>query len=328
MQDIFLFNSGRLQRKDSTVLFVNSDGVKKTLLIEQLENIHVFTELDLNTSFLNLLSQKDVNLHIYNYYGYYNGSYIPRNKRVSGYVDIKQAGNVLDNKKRMYIAQQFVSSSAHHLLRNLRRHKSETFSYIADIEEERKKINQTTDISTLMGVEGNIRRIYFSAFNKIIKKEDFYFTRREKRPPTDRINALISFGNSVMYTTVLSEIYKTQLNPTISFLHQPSSQRYSLALDIAEIFKPLIIDSLIFSLINNRMIKAEHFDFIDENICMLSEQGKKIFLAELDSKLSKTIKHRTLKRKVSYRFLIRLECYKLIKHCLEDEVYKPLKAWW
>lgn len=328
MEDVFLFNNGRLQRKDSTVVYVNEEGKKKTLPIEQLENIHVFSELDFNTSFLNLLSQKDVNLHIYNYYGYYSGSYIPRNKRVSGYVDVKQAEHVLDINKRMYIAQQFVYSAIHHMLRNLRRHKEATLSWIEKIEAERKKIPDANDIPTLMGMEGNIRRMYYDAFNVIIKNQDFYFERREKRPPTDRINALISFGNSLMYTTVLSEMYKTQINPTISFLHEPSFKRFSLALDIAEIFKPLIIDSLIFSLVNNRMITKKHFDFIEERICMLNEEGKKIFLKEYEAKLSQTIKHRHLKRNVSYRFLTRLECYKMIKHFLEDQDYKALKAWW
>ena len=328
MKDIFLFNNGRVQRKDSTITFVNKDGKKKALPIEQLENIHVFSELDFNTSFFNLLSQKDVNLHIYNYYGYYSGSYIPRNKKVSGYVDVKQAEHVLDLDKRMYIAQQFVYSSIHHMLRNLRRHKNMAEMWIDQIEDERKKIASANDIQTLMGIEGYIRQIYYSAFNVIVKHEAFYIQKREKRPPTDPINALISFGNSLMYTTVLSEIYKTQVNPTISFLHEPSAKRFSLALDIAEIFKPLIVDSLIFSLINNRMIKKDHFEFIEEKICMLDEYGKKIFIKEYDKRLSTTVMHRKLKRKVSYRYFIRLECYKLIKHFIDDQDYKALKAWW
>lgn len=327
MQDVFLFNTGRLQRKDSTIVYVNSEGVKKTLPIEQLENLHIFSELDFNTSFLNLLSQKDVNLHIYNHYGYYSGSYIPRNKRVSGYVDVKQAENVLDLNKRMYIAQQFIYSAIHHMLRNLRRHEGASIQ-VEQIKKEKDKVKLATDIQMLMGIEGNIRYIYYSAFNAVIKNEDFYFSKREKRPPKDRINALISFGNSIMYTTVLAEMYKTQINPTISFLHEPSSRRYSLSLDIAEIFKPLIIDSLIFSLINNRMIKKEHFEHIEDNICMLNEMGKKIFIKKYEERLSKTIKHRKLKRQISYRYLIRLECYKLIKHILGDEDYKALKAWW
>jgi CRISPR-associated protein Cas1 len=131
-----------------------------------------------------------------------------------------------------------------------------------------------------------------------------------------------------MYTTVLSEIYKTQLNPTISFLHEPAMKRYSLSLDISEIFKPLIVDSLILSLINNRSINKNHFEFIEDKICFLNEKGKKIFIKAYEDRLVKTIKHRKLNRQTSYRYLIRLEGYKLIKHFIGDQVYKPLKAWW
>lgn len=130
-----------------------------------------------------------------------------------------------------------------------------------------------------------------------------------------------------MYTTVLGEIYNTQLDPTISYLHEPSTKRFSLTLDISEIFKPLIVDSLIFYLINNRIINDNDFD-INEGICFLNESGRKKFISEYEKKLGTTIKHRGLNRKVSYRYFIRLECYKLIKHLIGDEIYKPLKAWW
>ncbi|SCN37326.1 Protein of unknown function [Bacillus cytotoxicus] len=138
---------------------------------------------------------------------------------------------------------------------------------------------------------------------------------------------MISFGNSLCYTTVLSEIYKTQLNPTISYLHEPSSKRYSLSLDIAEIFKPLIVDPLIFTLVNKKMISLKHFESLDEMV-LLNEQGRKKFLQAWEGKLGQTVMHRRLKRKVSYKYFIRLECYKLIKHMIGDELYKPLKAWW
>jgi CRISPR-associated protein Cas1 len=151
--------------------------------------------------------------------------------------------------------------------------------------------------------------------------------KREKRPPKNPINALISFANSMIYTAVLNEIYHTQLNPTVSYLHEPSERRYSLSLDIAEIFKPLIADAIIFKLINNNMIKLDDFEE-DVNYCYLNDSGRKKFIREFDQKLSTTIKHRKLKRNVSYRTIIRIECYKLIKHFIGDEVYAPFKAWW
>ncbi|URZ03344.1 CRISPR-associated endonuclease Cas1 [Clostridium felsineum] len=226
----------------------------------------------------------------------------------------------------MDIAKSFIDSAEHHILRNLRKYRPDTEKVMKKIEEEKGNILNAQDIHELMGAEGRMRSSYYSAYNFILRN-GFTFKKREKRPPTDPINALISFGNSMMYTTVLGEIYKTQLDPTISFLHEPSTKRFSLCLDIAEIFKPLVIDPLIFYLVNNKMLTLDDFD-IEEDVCFLNDKGRKKFIKEYENKLSTTIRHRTLNRNVSYRTFIKLECYKLIKHFIGDEVYKPLKAWW
>jgi CRISPR-associated protein Cas1 len=110
-------------------------------------------------------------------------------------------------------------------------------------------------------------------------------------------------------------------------LHEPSEKRFSLSLDISEIFKPLIVDTVIFKLLNNSKLTLEHFDE-DLNYCYLNHEGRKIFLKELQNKLETTVRHRQLNRNVSYKSFIRLECYKLIKHFIGDQVYSPLKAWW
>jgi CRISPR-associated protein Cas1 len=98
-------------------------------------------------------------------------------------------------------------------------------------------------------------------------------------------------------------------------------------LDLAEIFKPLLIDPLVFSLVNNRRIQEKHFEDLN-GMVYLSEEGRKIFLAAFDEKMKTSFKHRKLGRNVTYRYLIRLEAYKLIKHVIGDEPYKPFKAWW
>src|SRR5699024_6925429 len=121
--------------------------------------------------------------------------------------------------------------------------------------------------------------------------------------------------------------YKTHLDPTVSFLHEPSTKRFSLSLDIAEIFKPLLVDSVIFALLNRKRIKLSDFEFLEEMV-LLNESGRKKFIQEWIGKLKTTVRHRKLKRNVSYKYFIRLECYKLIKHFIRDQTYKPLKAWW
>lgn len=324
-KDYYIISNGSIKRKDNTIYYYNLDGDKKALPIELVDDIHIYGEVDLNTKLINYISKYGVMLHFYNYYGYYSGTYYPRKKNVSGFSLVCQSACYLDEDERMYLAKSFVQSSAHHILRNMRYYKVNE-NLIETIKREVDNLGEAKDIADLMGREGRIRKTYYKSFNQILK-HGFEFEKREKRPPKDPINAIMSFGNSIMYTNVLSEIYKTQLDPTISFLHEPSTKRFSLSLDIAEIFKPLIIDPIIFSLVNNKRLSKKDFVY-EEEICHLSESGKKKFLQEFEGKMKTTIKHRYLNRKVSYRTFIRLECYKLIKHFIKDEKYKVLKAWW
>ena len=96
----------------------------------------------------------------------------------------------------------------------------------------------------------------------LIRNPDFVMSKRVKKPPNNRMNALVSFVNSLVYATILSEIYHTHLNPTISFLHESTERRYSLSLDISEIFKPLLADRLIFKLVNVKILNRRSFDQI------------------------------------------------------------------
>ncbi|WAM33735.1 type I-B CRISPR-associated endonuclease Cas1b [Caldicellulosiruptor morganii] len=322
---LYINSNGRLRRKENTLYF-ETETEKRAVDIENIEQIHIFGEVDLNTRALNYISQYGIVLHFYNYYGFYAGSFMPRKKNVSGDVVVRQALHYLDRDKRMFLAYCFVESAVYHMMRNLRERKeAEAFLNAIEDEWENGRFN-ISSIPELMGLEGRVRNIYYSSFNQFLP-EDFYMERREKRPPTNPINALISFGNSLIYSTILTEIYHTQLDPSISFLHEPGEKRFSLSLDISEIFKPLIVDSVIFKLLNNRQITLEHFDE-DLNYCYLNQEGRKIFIKELQNKLETTVRHRQLNRNVSYKGYIRLECYKLIKHFIGDSVYSPLKAWW
>src|SRR5699024_5418206 len=301
-----------MKRKNNTFYFIDEEGKKKSLPIHQMENIHVFGQVDFNTSFLNLLTQSDVRVHFYNYYGYYNGTYYPRSKNISGYTVVNQSDHYLNKEKRVFLAKQFVYSAAFHMLRNLRSYSKykEIESIIDSIQSNVVLLDSSKSVSEIMGLEGVIRQLYYDSFNYFLP-EAFAFDERSKRPPRDPLNAMISFGNSLCYTAVLSEVYKTQVDPTVSFLHEPSTKRFSLSLDIAEIFKPLLVDTVIFALLNRKQVKESDFEYM-EGMVFLNDSGRKKFIKEWMNKLETTVKHRKLKRNVSYKYFIRLECYKLI----------------
>ena len=326
----YIFKSGRLRRKQNT-LYVEFEGEEKTrpIPVEDVDQIYIFGELDFNSKLINFLGQKGIPVHMFNYYGYYTGSFYPRERNVSGHLLVRQVEHYLDGLKRLEIARQFVLGAWHNLHRNLlyyRNRGKNVGDHIERMESERKAIDGSESVEQLRGAEGRCRDTYYQAFNDILKLEE-EFVKRVKRPPDNLINALISFGNSMLYTAVLREIYVTQLNPTISYLHEPSSRRFSLALDIAEVFKPVIVDRVIFRLVNKGMITDK--DLMEEvGFAYLNENGRRKFVGEFEEALKRTIKHRRLKRNVSYRGLLRLECYKLIRHLIGMEQYEPLKVWW
>lgn len=329
-QSYYLYKSGRLQRKDNTLEIIYKDNSKKVIPIERVEDIYIMTEFDFNTALLNFLAQYGVKIHFFNYYGFYTGTYYPKESLVSGKLLIKQVENYTDVNKRIKIAKAFIDSASYNIHRNLIYYNNRGKNlekYIKEIEFFRKQINKCKDVQELMGIEGNIRKVYYSSWNYIIN-QDIKFERRVKNPPDNAINSLISYVNTFIYTRVLSEIYKTQLNPTISYLHEPSERRFSLCLDIAEIFKPIIGDRLIFSMLNKNQITEKDFEK-DLNFLYIKDRARKEITKELDKRLQKTIKHKTLEREVSYEYLIRLEVYKLIKYLIgAEEKYEGFKMWW
>jgi CRISPR-associated protein Cas1 len=356
-RNYYIFTPGRLRRKENTIFFVpfteipdeedeniqneilleagtNEDEIesfaKKVVLpIQDIESFYLMTDITFNSRFMEFIGQNNIPLHMFNRYGYYSGSFYPREYLLSGYLTIHQTQSYLAHDKRLEIARKFVKGAAGNLVKNLRYYNNrdkDLQAQIDTIESIMPEIDNAAQIDKLMSVEAHIRKVYYSGLNEILEGE-LNFSGRSYNPPSNPINALISFNNSLVYTTVLSEIYHTQLDPTISFLHQPGVRRFSLALDIAEIFKPLLADRMMFKLINKKIIGKN--DFEDKlNGSYLKEKGRKKVIEEFDGRLKTTIKHRKLNKSVSYRRLIRLECYKLIKHLLGEKEYEPFVIWW
>jgi CRISPR-associated protein Cas1 len=328
-ESFYIYNNGTLKRKDNTLQFVTENQNKRDVPIERVGDMYIMSEMNFNTSLINLLGQNGVNVHFFNYYNFYIGSFYPRESLLSGNLLVQQSTHYADDEKRMMIARKFVQGAAANIYRNLRYYNGrgkDVKKYMRDIEDYRKSIPRAKSVQELMGYEGNIRRRYYEAWQVIINQE-IEFERRVMHPPDNMINSLISFVNSLIYTKVLTEVYQTQLNPTISYLHEPSERRFSLCLDIAEIFKPLIGDRLIFSLLNRNQITEKSFTK-DLNYLHLTKEASRVIVSELEERLKTTIKHKDLGRNVSYQYLMRLESYKLIKHILDEKQYEPFEIWW
>lgn len=329
----YLFNPGRMSRKDNTLKFVATDedgneSPAKYIPVEGVNHLYCFGALDANSSLYNFLGKEQISVHFFDYYEHYTGSFFPKEYLLSGKVLIHQTNHYTNKKRRLLLARKFVEGAAFNMVKNLRyyNNRGKDLSYqIEKIEALALQLSQFDQVEAFMGIEGNIRIIYYEAFDLIIN--DFEMGNRTKQPPSNEVNALISFMNMMCYTLCLDMIYHTQLNPTISYLHQPGERRFSLALDLAEIFKPILVDRTLFALLNKKIISEKDFDK-SFNSCLLKPNSRKTVVKAWEEKLNETIKHRSLGKSVSYKHLVKLECYKLVKHVLDMEEYKPFKAWW
>ena len=328
-QSFYVYNNGDLRRKDNTLQFTSAEGEKKDIPIERIDDIYVMSEMTFNTIFLSYISQYGIPIHFFNYYNFYTGSFYPKEKLLAGQLLVKQVEHYTDHGKRIVLARKFIEAAADNIYRNLRYYngRSKDVSvYMSEVDDLRKKIPVSQSVEELMGIEGNIRKQYYAAWNVIVDQE-IHFEKRVMHPPDNMINSLISYVNSMIYTKVLSEIYHTQLNPTISYLHEPGARRFSLCLDHSEVFKPLIGDRLIFSLLNRKQITEDSFTK-ELKFLHLKKEASATITRVLEERLKKTIMHRELGRQVSYQYLMRLEAYKLIKHLIGEKEYEGFKIWW
>ena len=190
-----------------------------------------------------------------------------------------------------------------------------------------RTVARARNTAELLGIEGNGAAVYFGAFSKMIKREGeenfaFDFTQRNRRPPTDPVNALLSFAYAMLARTITVALTTTGFDPYRGFYHQPRYGRPALALDMMEPFRPLLADSSVIQAINNGEIRPT--DFIGGGGRVnLGENGRKRFIATFERRLSQEITHPLFGYRVSYRRLLEIQCRLLARFLLGEMVENP-----
>jgi CRISPR-associated protein Cas1 len=315
---------GELKRKDNSIAFKNNKG-SFYIPIQDTRELYCFNEVSFNTKFLDFISKARITMHLFNYHGNYSGTFYPKEQLVSGDLTVKQSLCFLES--RVEVAKAIVRAIAlniHEVLYHYFRHgKKELKPYLDWLKNDVDKfLAKSLTINKTMFIEGQIWLKFYDSFNHFLP-DDFLVNKRVKRPPDNPMNALISFGNTLLYTKTISSIYHTHLNQTISFLHSPREGRFSLSLDLSEAFKPIIVYKTIFDLVGKKRLQVtKHFDK-SLNYALLNEDGKKIFIDAFETRLNETFMHPKLKRKVTYKQCLKLDGYKLIKFIVEKKDFKP-----
>lgn len=322
-----MFADSKISRHQNA-LCIETDG-KKIIPPTDVEALYVHGQVNFNSALIHFLGGKQIPVFFFSYYDHYTGAFFPKSGMQSGSLLIQQVKSYLEPERRLLLARKIVygagSNCRKMLMYYANRKQPALEPIIATIDIFLQKIQRATSIPELMGYEANVRAGYYKSFDHIVPA--LPMKGRSRRPPQNEMNALISFGNSLCYTACLQELYHTRLDPTISFLHEPGYRRFSLALDIAEIFKPVLVDRTIFKLVNKKMIGTNHFEWKDGG-CYLSQEGRKIFVRAWEERLRDTIQHPSVNRSMSYKEFLRHEGHKLSAHLSGKDIYEPFKAQW
>jgi len=317
-------NSGRLRRQDNNLYFDRYDDEgevtgAKILPIHAIDEIYILGKVDIDSYTIAFIANNNILLHFFSPYQAFRGNFFPNTSNSvnkSGFVLLQQLRAFDDTAHRLYIAKEITRGHIENGAKNCKRYRVDFKSA-----EYLEALDKAESIGEVMAAEGAFKKNYYQAWNHIIKDQrSFKFTARSKRPPTDKLNSFISYVNTRIYNIVLSEIYKTELDPRIGYLHEPNYRSLSLHLDIAEIFKPILGDNLIFTMLNKKEITAKDFVTNSGRIRFTNEAVKKIELKTI-GKLTEQIKIGN--QSLTWRQVIRREVNQLKKNICEYTPYKP-----
>jgi len=350
-QNIYIFSNTILRKKDKTLCIENdscenavheadideseilispsqnNEGVSRSYIpAENVDAIYTFGSVKMNSHFLSLAAKNSIPVHSFNFYGNYIGTFFPKSDINSGNIVIKQAEHYTNPLKRSELARKFIEGTVHNTISNLLYYQYRNCPVNEEVERIKQlqtHLQNASGVGEILGIEGNIKNIYYKTWHKFLR-QDVEFEKRVKRPPDNMINSLISFGNMLLYTVCLNELYRTGLLPSIGFLHSTGDNRFPLSFDLAEIFKPPIVDKAIFRVINTNMLDESDFNS-KGNMLYMKEKARRTFVDVIESRLKSSDMRDELKRNVTHITVIIVECYKHIDHLMRKDEYLPLK---
>lgn len=325
---IDLLSDGILRKSDFSLLFETSEH-STSIPQNATDCINIYSSVIFDSGFLERALESRIYVNVFDKHGDLIGRFLPNTALHAPLLTYTQLQQYYNDGERLALAAQFVLASLHNCVLNIRYHHkqkpdpyyAEALSRIADL---KKKIRACTTLDGLLMLEAQVRNAYYGCFDRFIAGSAFRFEKRSRRPPMNEVNAMISFGNTVLYNQFANRINRTALDIRIGFLHAAGAAREeSLNLDIAEIFKPLIIDRVIFALINRRAIAEHHFTRENNGGVYLTSEGKSIFIRAIYAKLDEqiTVQDRTH----TYNMLLDEEVRKLLRHFRSGEAYKAYR---
>jgi CRISPR-associated protein Cas1 len=312
----------RIRREGGSVRVERADGSPVRIPVTDIRDLIAFDTVDINTSAISLLSQNGVTIHVLDYYGNYAGAVTPAEDMSSAEVVRRQVTVTADQQTRLSVARSLVTATAANVRWALDTHLLD--GPLSRLDDQLAGCENTGQV---MGVEGNFRRTAWEVLDTSLPPW-LRLGGRSRRPPANAGNAFISYANAITYARILTTLRCTPLHPALGFLHADTDRRRNtLALDLAEPFKPLFAERLLKRAAAQKTLGQSDFES-GVGQASLSASGRKKIAEAIRAELAVTVYHRSLRRKVSYEELLHLEALKIVRLCLEQVPYKPFRPWW
>lgn len=335
LNTLFVTNENAYLSLEGETVCVEIDGEKAGQFpLHTLDGIVCFSYFGATPVLMGECAKRGINLSFYKPYGKFLCRVVGQSQ---GNVLLrKQQYRVSDNENAScVIARNFIFGKVFNcrwsIDRTLRDHELRINSEncrkaIYFLSESLEKIKKEENLDTLRGLEGECASIYFGIFDELIlnQKENFYFCGRNKRPPLDNVNAMLSFGYSLLANDCASALEGVGIDSFVGFMHRDRPGRKSLALDLMEELRPILVDRFVLTLINNRQIKVEHFITSNSNAVEFTDDGKKKFLTAWQKHKKEELVHPYLKERICWGLVPHIQALLLARHLRGDiDGYPP-----
>lgn len=338
LNTLYVGTQGSYLKKEGETIIVEQEKQKVLQLpIHSLSGLVCFGNVLCSPFLLGMCAERDISVSFMTEYGRFLASV---RGPVSGNVLLRreQYRQADDQRITRDIARNIIAAKLANsrvvVNRTIRDHKDKVET--SDLESTAKQLSaylqqldKTITADEVRGIEGIGAALYFSVFNNLIieQKKDFIFTERSRRPPLDRVNALLSFTYTLLTHDVRSALETVGLDPAVGFLHRDRPGRPGLALDLMEEFRAVIADRLVLSLINRRQISASGFSTAENGAVVMNDKTRKILLTEYQNRKQTEIYHPYIEEKIPIGLLYFVQANLLARHIRGDIDGYPSFFW-
>lgn len=331
MATLFVLEQGAKVGKTSKRIVIEKD---RQVLLEipefKIDKVFIFGNVQVSTQALRFFLEHSKDVSFFTMSGKFLGKFLPYSSK-NVLLRMKQYDMYRDAEQRVEISKVFIKAKLKNcrtvLQKYFRSHNEVDLSEeISRIEEIISAIDRKSGLSALLGLEGMGSCLYFKGFAKMIRNEGFVFDSRTRRPPRDPVNSLLSLGYSILTSEMFAVLFALGFDPYVGVFHSLEYSRPSLALDLIEELRPVIVDRFAMDLINNKIIHPEDFEEVkteDETSIriFLSSEGRKVFFRHYEQRMQAKVTY--LEEEVTYRQLLERKARNFAGILEGKEEYKP-----